>query len=278
MSPNFYIFDPNLMPSLFIIDSAGNEYIYGDKNKVYELASITKLFSAITICETAAAGFIDLDEVVKDSRFNYEETYLKDLISHAGGISFKGEIPQIKPRTKRIYSNLGFEIAGNYLSNKISKEFGETTFIDIFNQGLKTILTRQQDSILDLYGSCAFASRGNLLAIGQLLREMREPTFIDGQAHKTMITTYLEGLSGVIPGWGRSENCGFGYGYEIKEDKFPHWMGTKSSAQTFGHFGCFVLHDPIENISIAALGDKPFELWAKKAWPVYVDEIFETFS
>ena len=55
------------------------------------------------------------------------------------------------------------------------------------------------------------------------------------------------GLAGVLPGFGRFEPNDWGLGFELRDDKRPHWTGTGNSPRTFGHFGAagtFLWVDP----------------------------------
>lgn len=281
MPSETYTFYSDQMPSLCVIDSAGKEHIFGDADKVYELASLTKILTAITTCDLVASGFLDLDENIEDINFTKGKVVLKDLLSHVSGISFNGDVEQIEPQSKRLYSNLGYEIIDNFISKKLENDFGKINIAELFNQGFKHIIAEQSDAHIDFYGSPAYGAKANLSAIYALLRQMRNPTFIDPEMHKLMTTTYLENLRGIIPGWGNYVHCAFGLGYEIKSDKSPHWMGSISSSRTFGHFGqsgVFVMHDPESNVSIAALSENKFGQWAKDLWPGYVDEIIESYS
>lgn len=280
MATRNYIFDETQMPSLCVIDPLGDEHLYGDSDSPYELASITKILTATTICDVVASGFVSLNDQVKDPKLKYADIFLNDLLSHTSGLSFDGKDKQIEPRTRRVYSNYGVELAAGYISMRLQKEFGLISVQDLFNEGFGYNLRTAKNSKIDFYGSPAYGSHANMIALTQLARQMRSPTFIDGQMHKQMKSTYMENLKGKVPGWGSFKDCAFGIGYEIKSSKTNHWMGSISSAKAFGHFGgsgVFILHDPVNNISIVALGDRPFDKAMKKLWPGYVDGIFKSF-
>lgn len=280
MASNEYNFDESQMPSLCVIDAIGDEHIYGDKDSPYELASVTKLLTAITICDVVASGFVNLTDQILDPSLKYSDVTLYDLLSHTSGLSFDGKDKQAAPRTKRIYSNYGVELAAGFITMRLQNEFGPLTVQNLFDDGLGVLLREERGSKIDFYGSPAHGAHANLIALTKLVREMRQPTFIDEEMHSQMRSIFMQNLKGVIPGWGSFKDCAFGIGYEIKSNKSPHWMGSISSDKSFGHFGqsgVFVMHDPVNNISIVALGDKPFDKSLKKLWPGYVDNIFKSF-
>ncbi|MBP9116145.1 MAG: beta-lactamase family protein [Acidimicrobiia bacterium] len=280
MSPKDYIFNSSQMPSLCVIDSNNNEHIYGDIDDVYELASVTKLITANVVSNLVEDNFFNFDDVIDGIDYLKHQVRLIDLLSHTSGLSLNGEVPQIEPRQKRLYSNLAFETLNTFVVNKLENEFGIRSINELFNDGLKHVLTAKKNNYIDFYGAKASGARANLGAIVALVQEMRSPVFVSPQMQQKMRTIFLPELRGVLPGWGNYKHCAFGTGYEIKFDKSPHWMGTKSSPNTFGHFGqagVFVLHDPDVNISIVALGHKEIGTWSTDLWPKFVDEIFQNF-
>lgn len=280
MTSSDYVFDETQMPSLCVIDSIGEEHFFGDRETPYELASITKIINAITICDVVASGFVNLSDQVNDPRFKYNDVYLYDLLAHTSGLSFTGKEKQVAPRSKRVYSNYAVELAAGFVGMKLQDEFGLISVQDLFNDGLGAILREVKNAKIDFYGSPAYGAHANLNALSALAQQMRNPTFIDEEMHGQMTSTYLNNLKGTIPGWGNYKDCAFGIGYEIKSTKSPHWMGSLSSDKSFGHFGqtgVFIMHDPVNNISIVALGDREFDKTLKKLWPAYVDNIFKSF-
>ena len=66
----------------------------------------------------------------------------------------------------------------------------------------------------------------------------------------------VPGLDGVLPDFGRFTPLDWGLGVELKGAKAPHWSGTRTSPQTFGHFGgsgTFLWVDPERRVACAAL-------------------------
>ena len=89
------------------------------------------------------------------------------------------------------------------------------------------------------------------------------------------------GLSGVLPGFGRQENCDWGLGFEIRDSKAPHWTGSRKPPRTFGHFGrsgSFLWVDPDAGLACVALADQDFGDWSRQAWPKLSDDLIAAFG
>ena len=73
------------------------------------------------------------------------------------------------------------------------------------------------------------------------------------------------GWSASLPGVGRFDPLDWGLGFELHDGKSPHWMGTRNSPATFGHFGgsgTFLWVDPVADLAVVALTDRDFGPWA----------------
>ena len=84
--------------------------------------------------------------------------------------------------------------------------------------------------------------------------------------------------NGVLPGFGRQERNDWGLGFELRDEKQPHWTGSRNSPRTFGHFGAagtFLWVDPDPGLVLAVLTDREFGDWAREAWPVLSDAVLE---
>ena len=72
-----------------------------------------------------------------------------------------------------------------------------------------------------------------------------------------------------------------GLGFELRDDKEPHWTGSRNSPRTFGHFGgsgTFLWVDPDERLACACLTDREFDEWALAAWPELSDAVLDERS
>jgi CubicO group peptidase (beta-lactamase class C family) len=84
------------------------------------------------------------------------------------------------------------------------------------------------------------------------------------------------GLAGVLPGFGPSDPCDWGLGVEVKGAKRPHWTGPSNSPATYGHFGqsgSFLWVDPVVGVLCCGLADRPFGVWASRAWPALAEGV-----
>ena len=89
------------------------------------------------------------------------------------------------------------------------------------------------------------------------------------------------GLRGVLPGYGRFDPCDWGLGFEVKGDKTPHWSGTRTSPETFGHFGKaggFLWVDPVAGLACASLSNREFGPWAVTEWSILADAVVEEWT
>ena len=85
----------------------------------------------------------------------------------------------------------------------------------------------------------------------------------------------------MLPGYGRQDPNDWGLGYEIRDAKAPHWTGSQSSPETYGHFGrsgTFLWVDPVAGCGCICLTDRDFGDWAVDAWPLLTDAILREVS
>ena len=78
----------------------------------------------------------------------------------------------------------------------------------------------------------------------------------------------------MLPGLGRFDPLDWGLGFELRDEKDPHWTGSRNSPATFGHFGAsgtFLWVDPVADLALACLTERPFGPWALAAWPALSD-------
>jgi len=92
------------------------------------------------------------------------------------------------------------------------------------------------------------------------------------------------GLAGIVPGVGSFADNTWGLGFEIRDDKRPHWTGTRNSPATFGHFGgsgTMMWVDPMVDLALVALTDRDFDEWSADAlrlWPELSDAVVTAFG
>ncbi len=246
-----------------VIDQTGALHTYGDTTHRFRLASVSKLMTAWAALISVEDGSVSLDDTV-----GQDGCTLRHLLAHAGGYGFDNGAPIISPGRKRVYSNTGFEMLATYVSSKVGMEFDEYVFESVFAPlGM---------SSSELLGSPAADIHSTLSDLALFAAELRTPKLLARSTYIEASTLQFGELEGVVPGVGRFDPCPWGLGPEIHGAKSPHWMATRNSSSTFGHFGgagTFVWIDPVANVACFALTDHEFGDWALDAWPQFGDAV-----
>ena len=235
----------------------------GPGDVVLRWASVTKLLTAYAVLIAAEEGVLDLDE-----QAGPPGATVRHLLAHASGLPFEGDAPIGRPGQRRVYSNTGFDLLGERLSER-----SEMPFTDYL-----------QAAILDPLGLAGAELRGRpsegiwgtLADLSAFGRELLAPTLVAPETLAEATTVAFPGLAGVLPGLGRQEPNDWGLGFELKDAKRPHWTGASNSPRTFGHFGgagTFLWVDPDARVACACLTDLEFDDWALAAWPTLADAV-----
>ena len=234
----------------------------GDRAATFPWASVTKLLTALAALVAAEEGVLELDEPAGPPG-----STVRHLLAHASGLPPDGETPIAQPGRRRVYSNAGFELLASVLA-----EQAEIPFPDYLRQAVLEPLGLS--AALD--GSPASGVSGTLDDLLLLGRELLAPTVIATETLAEATVVAFPGLVGVLPGFGRMDPNDWGLGFELRDEKRPHWTGRRNSPRTFGHFGqsgSFLWVDPEARLACACLCDMPFDDWAKEAWPRLSDAI-----
>jgi CubicO group peptidase (beta-lactamase class C family) len=182
-------------------------------------------------------------------------------------LPFEGALPIAPPGRRRIYSNRGFQVLGEHLAAR-----AEMAFADY----VRAAVCEPLELSLDASGHPGAGMRASLDDVLALGRELLAPALIAAETHAEMVSVQFPGLDGVLPDFGRFTPLDWGLGVELKGAKAPHWSGTLTSPQTFGHFGgsgTFLWVDPVAGVACAALATREFGEWAKVAWPALSDAV-----
>lgn len=235
----------------------------GDRERVYRLASVTKLMTALACLVAAEEGVVDLDEPAGPPG-----STIRHLLAHASGLPFEGDGPPLaRPGTRRIYSNAGFEALAVAVAERAEMPFGEYLHAAVFAPlGLGA----------ELRGSPAAGAHASLADLVRFARELLAPTLVSAETLAEATSVQFPGLAGVLPGIGRYDPLDWGLGFELKDRKEAHWSGSRTSPQAFGHFGgsgTFLWVDPTPGIACACLTDREFGPWALEAWPRLSDAV-----
>ncbi|WP_328809586.1 serine hydrolase domain-containing protein [Rhodococcus sp. NBC_00294] len=236
---------------------------HGDRDRVQELASVTKLLVAYAALVAVEEGAVELDEAAGP-----EGSTVRHLLAHTSGVAFDDRRPTTAPGTKRIYSSAGFEILAEHVTERSGIEFGEYLSA--------AVLEPLGMTSTELHGSAGHGARSNLRDMEAFAAELLAPTLVSRQTVDEATIVQFEGLGGILPGYGSQRPNDWGLGFELRDHKSPHWTGETNSARTFGHFGqsgTFLWVDPEARVSCVVLADRAFGDWAKPLWTALGDTV-----
>jgi CubicO group peptidase (beta-lactamase class C family) len=229
---------------------------YGELERDFAWASVTKLATAVAVLVAAEEGIVDLDEPAGPAG-----STVRHLLAHASGLPFDEGPPIARPGTRRIYSNAGFAALAQHVGERAEMPFA-AYYEHVWG--------------LPLAGHPGSGAHGSMRDLLVVVRELLEPARIAGETLAEAASVQFAGLDGVLPGFGRQSPNDWGLGLELRDAKSPHWTGAHNSTRTFGHFGrsgTFVWVDPDAEIALACLTDLAFGDWAKDAWPRLADAV-----
>ncbi|MDH6574880.1 serine hydrolase domain-containing protein [Kitasatospora sp. MAP5-34] len=242
----------------------------GPQERLFPLASVTKLLSAYTVLVAVEEGVFELDDPAGP-----EGSTVRHLLAHTSGLAFDERRVMAAPGTRRLYSNAGFDVLAEALTAASGIHFAQYAAEAVFEPlGMRaTLLNTAHRSP---------AGAGGLSTVADLARfaaELQAPKLLDpSTVHTATREVAFPGLSGVLPGFGHRRPNDWGLGFEIRGDKSPHWTGTTNSPETFGHFGqsgTFLWVDPVADAACIALTDRDFGPWAAEAWPAFTDAVLD---
>jgi CubicO group peptidase (beta-lactamase class C family) len=236
--------------------------VRGPRDDLLRWASVTKLVTALAALIAAEEGVIDLDEPAGP-----EGSTVRHLLAHASGLPFNPGMPGARAGERRIYSNVGFEALAEHIAQR-----AEMPFADYLAAGVLQPLGMRAE----LRGSPAADLHGSLDDLVRFARELQLPTLIAPETLTEATTVQFPGLTGVLPDFGRFDPNDWGLGFELRDDKSPHWTGHSNSPRTFGHFGgsgTFLWVDPTAGLALGVLTDLEFGDWSKEAWPRLSDAV-----
>ena len=238
----------------------------GDVDEIFPFASVTKPIVAWSALVAVDRGLLDLDAPVGAPA--PDGATIGHLLSHSSGIAADSDERLASPGTRRIYSNRGIEILGQWLQEATGtplETWVETTVLEPL--GMASVL---------IPGSPAHSGEGSARDLSLFARELASPRLVSPALAERACAPVLPELDGVLPGYGRQVPNPFGLGVEVRGAKSPHWTGKGNSPQTFGHFGqsgSFMWVDPVAERQAVFLGAEPFGQVHRKTWPALGDQI-----
>jgi CubicO group peptidase (beta-lactamase class C family) len=254
-------------PAMAVVGPEGLRARHGSFYTVVRWASVTKLFTAYSVLIGVESGRWNLDDPAGPSG-----STVRHLLAHASGLPFEGPTPITPPGRRRIYSNTGFDLLGEFVAEKTGLAFAD----------------HLKDSVLDplgieaeLRGRPSEGLVGGVIGMARLATELLAPTLLSPALLKEATTVTFPSLPGTLPGVGRFDPLGWGLGFEIKGAKSPHWTGQTNSSETYGHFGgsgAFLWVDPVAGIGLCVQTGREFGPWALESWPILSDAVLAESS
>ena len=244
--------------------------VRGDVEHRFGWGSVTKPLVAYATLIAAEEGALDLDEPAGP-----EGSKVRHLLAHASGLAWDSPEPLGKPGERRVYSNSGYLALAEHIAERAEMPFPEYLRAAVL-EPLGLGATLEGDAAGGVVGSL-----GDMLRFG---REALEPSLIAAETLAEATSVQFSGLDGVLPGFGRQTPNDWGLGFELRDDKSPHWTGSLNSPRTYGHFGSkpgtatFLWIDPERRLVAAALADESFGDWARAAWPALSDAVISEGS
>jgi len=237
----------------------------GDVTRAFPLASVTKLLVAYATLIAIEDETISLDDPVGET--GPTDATVRHLFAHASGLGPDGR-ELAMPGRRRIYSNAGFELLAELVAERVGVAFADYL--------AEAVLVPLELGSTTLEGSPAMGATSTGADMARFAAELLSPTLIDERTLRDATSVVYPGLPGVLPGFGRQMTNDWGLGFELRDNKSPHWTGSANSPATFGHFGqsgTFLWVDPVANCALVCLTDRPFDEWAVKQWPAFSDEV-----
>lgn len=236
---------------------------FGDRQRVYQLASVTKLLCAYATLVAVEEGAVELDQPAGPPG-----STVRHLLAHASGLSFGDRTVQAEPGGKRIYSSAGFEVLADFVEAETGIAFADYVAEAVFAPlGMRTAA---------LVGPAGHGAQASVDDLSRFAAELLRPTLVSPQTLAEATTVQFPGLAGLLPGYGPKRPNDWGLGFEIRDGKSPHWTGAGNSPATYGHFGqsgTFLWVDPALDAACVVLTDRAFGDWAKPLWTELGDAV-----
>ncbi|KDF01687.1 beta-lactamase [Mycolicibacterium aromaticivorans JS19b1 = JCM 16368] len=257
--------------SAAVVGATGVLAEYGDVTHQFRLASVTKLLAARAAQVAIEEGVVELDTPAGPPG-----STVRHLLSHASGLAMHSAEVMAEPGKRRVYSNYGFQVLAETIERNSEIEFGRYLAEAVF-EPLGMAGSR-------LEGGAEAAGYGGVSTVADLeafAADLLAPKTVSAQLHEQAISVQFPGLTGVLPGFGVQRPNDWGLGFEIRDDKSPHWTGFANSPRTFGHFGqtgTFIWVEPELALSLVVLTDRDFDEWAKPVWRAISDEVLRVYG
>lgn len=239
---------------------------YGDAERVYDLASVTKLLVAEAVLVAVEEGAISLEDEAGPPGAT-----VAHLLAHASGLAFDTRDVDAQVGVQRIYSSAGFEV----LAETVEAATG-FDFADYLHEAICSPLGLSSTALV---GPAGHGARSSVADLEVFAADLLVPTLLSQQRFDAATSVQYPGIDGFVPGYGKHRPNDWGLGFEIRGEKSPHWTGSRNSPATFGHFGqtgTFLWVDPQLRAACVVLTDKSFGAWAKPLWSEFNDTVVDS--
>lgn len=246
-----------------VVGPGDRTQLVGDIDRVFALASLTKLLTAMAVLVAHEEGTIGLDEPV-----DHSGATIADLLAHSAGIAPDRPTRMADPQSRRIYSTAGYDMAAELLEKSADMPFGDYL--------REAVLRPLGMDTTTLVGSAGAGARSSVRDLLPLLDAWHNPVLIHDSTLRRATTAHCPELDGILPGYGQHRPNPWGLGPEIRGHKSPHWTAPDNAPATYGHFGrtgTMTWIDPVAAVAVIALCDRPFGPWAVDAWPRFSAEV-----
>lgn len=255
-----------------VVGPSGVLATHGPVDHRFPLASVTKPVVALAVLVAVEEEAVSLDDPAEPSLL--PGATLRHLLAHASGVAPERPLRSFPPATRRVYSNVGIELAAGLVERA-----GDLPFARYLDEA---VLRPLGLSATSLEGSPARDGVSTVADLGRVTRELLSSTGLLSAPMRTdLATVQYPGLRGVLPGFGGQDPNDWGLGFEIRGHKSPHWTGAANSPATFGHFGqsgTMLWVDPVARLGLVVLTDRDFGDWARDAWPALSDAVLAAYA
>jgi CubicO group peptidase (beta-lactamase class C family) len=254
-----------------VVGPSGVLATHGDTGRQFVLASVTKPLVARAAQVAVEEGAVELDTPAGPPG-----STVRHLLSHASGLAMLDGKTLARPGTRRVYSNYGFAV--------LAETVQEASGIEFSRYLTEAVLEPLGMTATRLDGGAQVAGYGATSTVADLAAfaaDLLAPGTVSPDLHAEATSVQFPGLVGVLPGYGVQRPNDWGLGFEIRDEKTPHWTGAHNSPGSFGHFGqsgTMIWADPVAKLALVVLTDRDFGDWARPRWPALSDSVLREFT